>query len=1510
MKAIKTVGKILGKILLGALLIVYIAVAVANYSLVQSVAGSIASHKLSEATGGIVSIGSLSINLFDHVVVHDAVLVDPLGDTVSRVRRTVVKFREFPYADNQLHVSRLFIRDGYFYLDSYPGDSLHAAHCNINYLTDIFHAVDKHPNKKFTMIVDRAYGRNLHYKQRLNPVRDSNYSPSVPNGVDVQNMEFDNINFKISNVRIAKGDVTCRIDRFDARERSGFQLDKLQSNVYVASNGISLTNLDLESEGSALRGDMMLRYTSWHSMADFLDSVYMFADFEPGSQVCLQTAAYWTDVLWGLDDTLTLVGTAYGTVSDLHADNLLLRFGHASELQVDAVITGLPRIGQTHFDITIPHLSTNHTDITTLNILKHFDVNLPSWLSRLGAVDIALDLNGSANNLTAHANVNTAVGTVSAHGWVLQEGVDKEYVYYAQSQSSNLTLGRLLPNEWLHNTGFNLMVQGVGFDPKTMDASLDIALFNTQLKGSRLKTTRCNASIEDGLLTTTVSIAEPIADLDLRAQLDLNNSDSLRCKVDASVRQIDLYHLGLLHGEHDSVARIATQLIANAEWPATLKSIDQMRGHVTLQQTNLQHNDELLRVNNIDIDIDDDMGAKNIDLTSDMVDANIRGYFTYADLSPMVRDFCNSYLPTYYNPYHKKQQTNDELRPMALRCNLQWHDTRNQLAFFLPKVHIANGTTLNGNYSSLESLKLVLRSDSIRFGNVTLDNIGMDCRDIGGLYTIKMDVDRLLLGVDSLVDDVNVTLSADNRSLQCDLKFGNPQDTSGTSADISALMRSDTSGNSITLLRNAISLRGELWELRNAGGFIFSNDGIELHGLELCSKDLSQSIMATAHIKKQPDDELKVFFRAFDISQLNFLLSQSGINIGGVLNGRFAMYGFDDTPYFNATIDVTDMDLNQIALGNTSVKSSWNAELNQLNLFLNTALRTGNGTSSPIQVNGYIDMKQTDKILDFDVSLDDIWVGAVAPFTQGILSDIDGHLSGDITVGGSLRNPLLIGEAYLNNCKAKVDMLGTAFSLDDSILFDSTAIILNNFTLHDSKQGFMDLNGRINHHGLKNMNFDIDVTVNNLLCMNTQATKGAAYYGTALLSADGHVHGPAENLDIMLNAKTNSGTNIHIPINDKKTVKTANYITFVSANDALFSFENNPTLTTEDTTTITQTQRRHDESSRFNYRLQINFDATPDAKLYIPIDLSQIDVNMAVTGSGLLQVSLSSSSSINILGDYVIDDGAVDLSLLGLVSRKFSISEGSVISFPGPINAANLDVEAVYSQRVNTATLTGESSAESSGQNITVQNVIGLSGPLTGPQLAFDIRMPNVDQSVQDEVFSYIDRNNETDMLNQTVSLLVFNKFYSSTSSTNVTNDGLSSGYSLLVNTLGSLVSDAVNFVDVSFDYKAASELSGQQIGVDISKSWNKLYFESTLGFSDDNDNLSGTTNNAITGDVLLGYRVNPRIHLYVFNRSNTNDYTRSDLPYKQGLGIKYVREFNCFGDLFRRQTQRKDSIQ
>jgi len=272
-----------------------------------------------------------------------------------------------------------------------------------------------------------------------------------------------------------------------------------------------------------------------------------------------------------------------------------------------------------------------------------------------------------------------------------------------------------------------------------------------------------------------------------------------------------------------------------------------------------------------------------------------------------------------------------------------------------------------------------------------------------------------------------------------------------------------------------------------------------------------------------------------------------------------------------------------------------------------------------------------------------------------------------------------------------------------------------------------------------------------------------------------------------------------------------------------------------------------------------------------------------------------------VVGSYEINSGTMKVGLISLIEKTFSIESGSSLNFQGSLPNARFDLSAVYSQRVNLSTLTGGVSEMGGSQKyLQVEDVINIAGTLQEPTIGFDIRLPGADASVEEEVFAYIDRNSERDMLNQTVSLLVSGHFYNANSTT--LNGGIATTGG--IGALSSLLTDMVSVVDIDVDYKAGNELTKDQLDVNISKDWGRWYLESTLGYGGESRELQTSTGNTAVIDALLGYRLSPLVHLFAYNRTNTNDYTRMDLPYKQGVGLKLTKDFDNWADLFRKSKK------
>ncbi|MBR1765560.1 MAG: translocation/assembly module TamB domain-containing protein, partial [Bacteroidales bacterium] len=682
-------------------------------------------------------------------------------------------------------------------------------------------------------------------------------------------------------------------------------------------------------------------------------------------------------------------------------------------------------------------------------------------------------------------------------------------------------------------------------------------------------------------------------------------------------------------------------------------------------------------------------------------------------------------------------------------------------------------------------------------------------------------------------------------------------------------------GNTLQVTRPQFFVGETPWELV-ADQLTLENDGkLKIAGENISFESEQQKINARFSIKGQPNDCVELFFNQFSLDLLSDVLLQNNpVDLRGEINGRFSLYGLNETPYFNANLTMDSCMVNAQPMGQMHLSSNWNAELNILNLQM---------LSDNINANGWLELGQRDPGLTFDVDFHTLDLAMAKPLLKSFSSHVSGMLNGRLSVSGTTFHPILHGEAFVEDGAMTIDITNVTYHFSDSLSLNNNVAVLKDFEIHDPQGNTAVANGQMELTEDRQLLLDIGLQTDNLMVLNQKS--GDKFYGTLFAAADGRVSGSVNQLGIYVRARTNPGCELTVPISYQQSVKSQNYITFV--NDEPEELDKTEVV-----------------KSPMDFDLDLDLSITPDVKLTLPMDFKEVAVNVGATGAGDMHLNLGGNSVPQVMGNYVISSGLMKVGLFSVYEKRFTIENGSSLNFQGNVPDARFDMQAVYSQRVNMSTLTGNlSSVDNTQKYLQVENVIAISGTLQDPTIGFDIRLPNADQSVEEEVFAYIDRNSERDMLNQTLSLLINGNFY------NVNSDniqGTSNALDIVTSFVGNSLTDMVQFVDVNIDYKSATEQTSQQLDVNISKDWGRWYLESTLGYGGESRDLEAENVNGAIIDALIGYRISPMFHLFAYNRTNTNDYTRIDLPYKQGAGLKLTKDFDRWSDLFKSKKNKK----
>lgn len=1476
---LKKILKIAGRVAMGVLLTVYVAVAALNYSVVQSYLGMAVGEYFSREWGGQVKIGSLHATPWDHLIADNLLMVDPYGDTILDAKRLSVRFRRFPFKGGDiddggintgtLTMDRVYLRDAYYHLaiteDSVTGrDEINLQHI-IDYFNDGRKDKDDDSTRHtFTIDVNTLVLNRVHYRMDL-----PEFGKTKPeHGVDIPHMEFFDINARFKDLHVVNEDVTVRILKMSTLEKSGFKVDNISGEVHVGRHDITVKNLDVETPRSHIMADARMDYPNW--MPNYLQTVQHELLLKEGTTVNFSDIAYWAPVLWGIDAQLRADGTASGTIDNLVTEGLNVYYGGATEVVVAGTVKGLPDIENTVFNIDHLGLKTEESDLRRLSAgLPQLPERLVKQLCKGEYLDLHARGEGGLHG-KATANINMVCGFGNLQADILtttHTNGRRRVTLDANSDGMGLAW---IGTDWLTHAGMTLSVDAEL--PRRLDdlrhttVNAELSIPSSTVKGNRLSPIDMACYMNNGVATLKATSNDSLAAFDAEASVDLR--DSLRNYTAAVVvDRLAAHAFGLLPEPQDLIkGRVDVKAQGN--------DIDDM--DMELIATNVTVGDFDLK--DLVLNVASDGRHKDIRLESTPLSASAYGDFAYSDLPLMVQQTLSTVLPADLGLARAPDSTKlSAIAGNTVNFSALWLDDGEALQTLVPGMRLAYGSRLSGTYNNGETLKMVVRIDSLRMGSLLLSGLGLSSHRVGGDYVVDIESQDLSLGSLDLMSDIGLVVRSNSQRAEAGLVWGDSADA--THGDLLLSLRQGR----IEVVRPFFHVGSTPWMLDIADLVIDPAHRMSVKGSGISIHSDSQRISADISMDHQDNDYVMLDFDRFNLELLcDMLLQGSAISVAGLVDGHFELYGLGQTPYFNTNLTIDSCHVNRQSLGDVAVKSNWNAELNTLNLQLH---------SPQLDATGWIGLADNDPGLNFDVAFDSFDLSLAAPLMKDFSNRFEGMLHGSFDLGGTLGSPVILGEALVENGALHVDMTGVTYYFNDSLRFNGNTVSLDRFLILDSRGNTAYLDGEIHHHSLRDLVLDLDLSTDNLLVLDRP--DGDQFFGTLLASATGKVTGRLDNLKIAVDARTNPGSTLSIPVSEQRQVKSQSYITFV---------DDQP----EKAKTNTESRK-----SNNHLNLEVDLDIRPDMRLALPMVFSGVDVNVGASGSGNLHLSLSDGQQPQVLGSYEITSGTMKLTLVSLVVKDFTIEQGSNLSFQGSVPDARFDLRAVYSQRANLSTLTGSlSTLDNTQKYIQVENVIAVSGTLTQPTIGFDLRLPNADQSVEDEVFSYIDRNSERDMLNQTVSLLVNGNFYNVSGNDLATGgNAATSGISTLASTLGGMMADMVDIVDINVDYRAATDMTNQQLDLNISKDWGRWYLESTLGYGGESRELEASNTGGTVIDALVGYRLSPLVHLYAYNRTNTNDYTRMDLPYKQGIGLKLTKDFDRWSDLFRpakKKTKKK----
>ena len=480
------------------------------------------------------------------------------------------------------------------------------------------------------------------------------------------------------------------------------------------------------------------------------------------------------------------------------------------------------------------------------------------------------------------------------------------------------------------------------------------------------------------------------------------------------------------------------------------------------------------------------------------------------------------------------------------------------------------------------------------------------------------------------------------------------------------------------------------------------------------------------------------------------------------------------------------------------------------------------------------------------------------------MQELKGRVSGDVHFYGKFKELTLNG-AVKTDASTKFDILNTRFLVNDTIRMSPEGIFFDKVKISDPEGNSGTVDGYVKYHYFKDVNYNLDIHMNNMLVMNTKETPDFPFYGTVYVTGNALLTGNARSgLNANVAVTTNRNTTFTYSTSAAISATSNQFITFVDKTprrivDSIDIFTHFEEFERQERAVNTQA----------DIRLNLLVDATPDATMKIIIDPGTGNV-ITARGSGNIRTEFYNKGSVRLFGTYTIQQGIYKFSLQEIIRKDFNIRNGSSITFNGPPMDATLDIQASYT--VSSASLSDlipDASAIVQQPNIKVNCMMNLTGNLTNPTLTMNIDLPNEKDEIQTLVRNYISTEEQMNM--QMLYLLGLGKFYME-SSTGRQSDMMSS---VLSSTLSGQLNNMLSHIIDNNNWNIGTNLStGEKGWTDVEVEGilsgqllnNRLLINGNFGYRD-----NPMSNSNFVGDFEAEYLLNQSgdIRLKAYNETN-----------------------------------------
>jgi len=1189
-------------------------------------------------------------------------------------------------------------------------------------------------------------------------------------------------------------------------EANGFAMKQL--NVEALSldeQSVKLKDFSLETNKSQIGRNLSFEFDGFSDFKKFAQEIEISADLS-NTKLSFEELIYFFPELKrspfvqkNQSKWIRLSGQVDGTVDDIDAEDISISFADLVTMQGDLTTSSLTKSESALVNLHVKNFKTSLSDLG--KVIPDF--NPPEQFYKLDPITFSGDIDGFFKDFVVYGTLDSPLGRVELDTRLnIKPGIDKAE-YSGVMALENFDLKTWTDNPDLGFATFKAEIRdGRGLNSENLMTDLAASMEKFDYKGYTYTDVSLNGVFEQNRFNGRLISADPLARLDFDGDIFLK-AGRLVSDFKANIDNIDLTALGLSEDISTIRGKIGLQLEGS-------KATDFV-GEITADSLQLRYKNKLYAFDDCFVSSSPETnGQRNIQITTDFLNATIGGKFDFATLPAVLQNHLSAAHPQWSDRLgiKKKIVNTDVIQDFGYKVELK--DSRDYFELLnIQELHILD-LEMSGDINSENAIySSNIKSQKVEYKNVVANRILLEINEKGKSSDHDFLVKQLRVG-SRVFNPIKVIAEGEEDKFKIRVSSDEILD-SLESLDFTIFTYPKGDEIIASMADVKIEMLSSTWTVNPGNKIVYGPDKINISGFNL---DDGYRRIIVSDVNEQG---IEVKFDKFDFLIINGIIDYDKIKFTGEGDLHVRKENLFKPSATVVKLDLPEFTLNDVDYGKLVVEvADDTSEIVTVDLKLDRAydglqlhLNDGFYNKSTKEIAGVIEARNL-VMNTFEFIIPD------GISNTGGVANLDAVISGNAV---SKDNIKIDGVGQVGGGTTTIDYLGAELYFGtEKFRVTESVIDLTGGKLYDKQRNEADIVGRLNHKLFKDFTSELTMSSDRFLALDTEKYENPSYYGQGIGNISVEFSGPFSSTDILVDAVTSDSTIINIPVGDVYEDVDQSFIKVIDRTIIL-----NPEA---DTTELNLAKLE-------GVDVRMNLTITQEAKVNIIFDESTNDIMKGV-GEGNMRVVISRLGDFNIFGNYVIDQGQYLFTYLnGVISKPFTVKKGSEITWTGdPINA-NINLEANYENLKaptniflaeylggrNNGPAPDEAAAK---QRTDIDLKMYLTGTLYKPDVDFDIEFPELQGNLKTLAESKMRllRTNDADMNEQVAGLIMFGSFLPSSSlgSTVGSASGLArTGY----NTLSEMVSNQLSHILSGFLQEALSE-NGFVSGIDFELGFSK----------------------------------------------------------------------------------------